>query len=127
MRCQTRPFEQLRRLGALAFIAASLGLAAPASAGSLFQDEVHADSFGNLVIYSPAGYKRIVVGKGHLAAEMQQYGDAGEEFDDGDVRPLRGPYVEYASCRRAGVLLHGRSFMYGLPSNVVPVLQHPCH
>ncbi len=126
MRRHTQSIMQLWRLGALALCAATFAMAVPASAGSLFQDEVHADSFGNLVIYSPAGYKRIVVGKGHMAPQLQQYGDARQDIDENGAGLPRGPYVEYASCRRAGVLLRGRSFMYGLPNNVLPVLESPC-
>ncbi|MEQ9181500.1 MAG: hypothetical protein RIF44_22705, partial [Nitratireductor sp.] len=49
---------------------------APAAAGGLY-DRVYADSFGNLVIRSPSGYKRIVVGQGHLAKELGEYSRAG--------------------------------------------------
>lgn len=97
--------------------------ARPAAAGG-YADRVHADSFGNLIIHSAAGYKRIVVGQGHLAEELADYsrGDAPEVVY---LEPsTRGGAVR--RCRSQGVLLHGRSYMYGLPDNVVPVLKHPC-
>ena len=109
------------------FLAATAGSIATSSAvlaGGL-HDHVYADSFGNLIIRSPAGYKRIVVGQGHLAQELAAYTRTGsadvvylDETDDayGYERP----------CRAPGVLLHGRSYMYGLADNVVPVLRHPC-
>ncbi|PSM19146.1 MULTISPECIES: hypothetical protein [Nitratireductor] len=96
--------------------------AAPATAGGLY-DRVYADSFGNLVIRSPSGYKRIVVGQGHLAEELGEYSRAGAGpeivYSDEAVRVRR-------DCRRHGVLLKGRSYMYGLPDNTVPVLVGPC-
>ncbi len=55
----------------------AVAVASPAAASDLYGERVHADSFGNLVIYSPAGYKRIVVGKGYLAPEFARlHGDA---------------------------------------------------
>lgn len=95
---------------------------APSAAGGLY-DRVYADSFGNLVIRSPSGYKRIVVGQGHLAKELGEYSRAGA-----------GPEIIYydeadrvrRDCQRHGVLLKGRSYMYGLPDNTVPVLVGPC-
>jgi len=108
--------------------AAALLLAVAASAGTAaaggYSDRVHADSFGNLIIRSPAGYKRIVVGQGHLAEELAAYARAGEP----EVVYLDAPSGDgiVRRCRSQGVLLHGRSYMYGLPDNVVPVLRHPC-
>ena len=108
----------------LAATAGSIATSSAVLAGGL-QDHVYADSFGNLIIRSPAGYKRIVVGQGHLAQELAAYTRTGsadvvylDETDDayGYERP----------CRAPGVLLHGRSYMYGLADNVVPVLRHPC-
>ena len=48
--------------------------AADALAWSRFHDYVYANSFGNLVIQSPNGYKRIVVGQGHLAGSCPYEG-----------------------------------------------------
>ena len=56
----------------------AVGLAAPALAGARHHDRVYADSFGNLVIDSAAGYKRILVGEGKLAKELSDYTSAGQ-------------------------------------------------
>ncbi|RWF97389.1 MAG: hypothetical protein EOQ38_24205, partial [Mesorhizobium sp.] len=50
---------------AVATLAAlATAIAVPAEAGLRHHDRVYADSFGNLVIDSAAGYKRIIVGEG---------------------------------------------------------------
>ena len=103
---------------------AAFTLAVPAAAGGLYHEHAYADSFGNLVVYAPSGYKRIVVGKGYLADRVASA--AGEEGSD-VVRLHRAPdhhtYVRRGEC---AVLLHGRSYMYGLPDNVVPVPAKGC-
>jgi len=48
---------------ALAIALATGGLTAAADAASRYRDHVYADSFGNLIVYSRAGYKRIVVAR----------------------------------------------------------------
>lgn len=103
--------------------------AGSAMAGDSHREKVHADSFGNLVIYSPAGYKRIVVGAGYLAEELRAAQAAIGE-------PIGEPEVVYYEdnrydrprirCNRKPVLLHGRSYMYGLPDNVVPTPAGNC-
>jgi len=102
----------------------ALAMAAPAAADSFYRDHAYADSFGNLVVYSPAGYKRIVVGKGYLAARLAS---AGESDGPHVVRLHRAlghhTYIRRGEC---AVLLHGRSYMYGLPDNVVPVPAKDC-
>lgn len=106
-----------------ALVLSCLAFAGSAAAGG-YHDRVHADSFGNLIIYSPAGYKRIVVGQGHLAQDLADYTRGGVP-DVVYLEPAREDRV-VRRCRSQGVLLHGRSYMYGLPDNVVPVLEHPC-
>lgn len=111
------------RASAAALLLAVVACAGTAAAGG-YSDRVHADSYGNLIIRSSAGYKRIVVGQGHLAEELAAYSGAGEPkvvYLD----PPAGDRI-VRRCRSQGVLLHGRSYMYGLPDNVVPVLRHPC-
>ncbi|MFC6488182.1 hypothetical protein [Nitratireductor sp. GCM10026969] len=108
--------------GCLLLAAALAAMAAPASAGG---ERTYGDSYGNLVIHSPAGFKRILVGKGHHADRLA-YHD----------RPPKRVYLEeedgalYLRKRRPGcrhgVLLHGRSYMYGLPDHVVPVPTASC-
>lgn len=113
-----RQFRFARSLTLLA-AATLLATAATASAGGL-GETVYADSFGNLIVYSPGGYKRIVVGRGYLAERLAHGAPAGPKVvyleEDGGRLYLR----ERKRCRY-GVRLHGRSYMYGLPDNVVPV------
>lgn len=110
----------------IAAVAVTVLSAAAASAGGIYKEHVYADSFGNLVVDSAAGYKRIVVGKGYLADELA----ANNRADGPKVvyfdRPQRAHErrAYHPRHRRSchGVLLHGRSYMYGLPDNVVPEL-----
>lgn len=102
----------------------ALAMAAPAAADSFYREHAHADSFGNLVVYSSAGYKRIVVGKGYLA---NQIASTGESKGPHVVRLRRVPgHYIYDRRGECAVLLHGRSYMYGLPDNVVPVPAKDC-
>jgi hypothetical protein len=82
--------------------------------GGRYRDRVYADSFGNLVVYSPSGYKRIVVGEGHMARRMGAHRSGPDVvyLDEADRVPF------YRGC--PAVLLKGRSYMYGLPDHVVP-------
>ncbi|RWO57730.1 hypothetical protein [Mesorhizobium sp.] len=105
---------------AIVLVAVAIGFAAPARAGT--RDRVYADSFGNLVIESAAGYKRILVGEGELAKEMSDYVGAGrpkivyqDEPDD----------VSSRDCYRPPVFVKGRSYMYGLSDGEMPELS-PC-
>ena len=41
--------------------------------GAAYHDHVYSDLFGNLVIQSPNGFKRIIVGQGHLANKLKKY------------------------------------------------------
>jgi hypothetical protein len=100
------------------------GLAsAPALAGGL-HDHVYADSFGNLIIHSPAGYKRIIVGEGHMADQLSGYTDAdGPDvvyFDEADR------VVDAGECYRPPWLLKGRSYMYGFDQGEIPFQGGPC-
>ncbi len=99
-----------------------LAPAADALAWGRYRDHVYADSFGNLVIQSPSGYKRIVVGQGHLAKELSRY----ERTGDSDVVYLDqdGGDRLYRDCYRPPHLWKGRSYMYGLPDGEIP--QAPC-
>jgi hypothetical protein len=106
---------------AAALIAGSAALAvAPADART--RDRVYADSFGNLVIESAAGYKRILVGEGKLAKELSDYVGTGqpevESYRESDSRVGR-------DCYRPPVFVKGRSYMYGLSDGEMPELS-PC-
>jgi hypothetical protein len=105
-------------------LAATGGLAAgsTALAGGSHSDRIYADSFGNLVVHSRSGYKRIVVGQGHLAQELADYerprvaNDEVVYFDDDDGA------IVLRECWRPAVLLKGRSYMYGLEDGELPDL-----
>lgn len=113
------------RLSELSFLplaaALALGvLASPAEAGSA-RDRIYADSFGNLVVHSRSGYKRIVVGQGHLAGDLVAYEEAGRAQDD--VVYLYDDEGEVVrECWKPAVLLKGRSYMYGLEDGELPDL-----
>ena len=95
--------------------------AAPAEAGLRHHDRVYADSFGNLVIDSAAGYKRIIVGQGRLAKQLSDYTSAGQPpviYDESDN--ASGP-----GCYQPPVFVKGRSYMYGLSDGEMPNLS-PC-
>lgn len=109
------------RLAALVVSASAVALAVPALAGSRHQDRVYADSFGNLVIDSAAGYKRILVGEGRLAKQLSYYTGAGQPkvIYENDSDELSG------DCYRPPVFVKGRSYMYGLSDGEMPELS-PC-
>ena len=112
----------LAGLAGSAMLAVSLGVGA-AAAGSFEHDHVYADSFGNLVIDSAAGYKRIIVGQGHRAKEVASYTDT-------NVKIVYADRTESASagedCYRAPALIKGRSYMYGFDQGVIPFQGGPC-
>ena len=58
------------RFAALMVAASVVGLAAPALAGARHLERVYADSLGNLVIDSAAGYNLILVGEGNLSKQL---------------------------------------------------------
>lgn len=97
----------------------AFGLSMPVQAESSYSDRIYADSFGNLVVHSRSGSKRIVVGQGALAQELADY-----------VRP-QDRNIAYAEsgeesvpyeCWKPAVLLKGRSYMYGLEDGELPDL-----
>lgn len=99
--------------------ALTVAAAGPALAGG-HKDRVHADSFGNLVIHSAAGYKRIIVGQGEAA---DGYNQTGSYYEPEHPRVVyRGERVreERVRCRRPPHRWQGRGYMYGLPDHVVP-------
>lgn len=111
----------MRRLSC--FIAAAgfaAAFAAPASAGD-GRDRVYADSFGNLVIHSSAGYKRIIVGMGEVA---HSYNLTGSYYEPADPQVVyldeerAAPQVR--RCSRPPHVWHGRAHMYGLKDGEIP-------
>ena len=103
-------------------VLAAIVLVQPAAAGFVepATERAYADSYGNLVILSPAGYKRILVGQGHLA-ERHGSGPRVVYLDDQQYR-VRNVY----RCVRQPAIVHGRSYMYGLPQGAVPIIAGPC-
>ena len=103
--------------------ALTLGLAAPSLADYYGNDDVYADSFGNLVIEGASGYKRIVVGEGHQAKQLSESTGNGpniiyaNRFDD---------TISERDCYRPPVLVKGRSYMYGFDQGVIPLQGGPC-
>ena len=111
------------RLAALVLAASAAVFTAPSLAGPRHRDHVYADSFGNLVIESAAGYKRIIVGEGGLAKKLAEYTGAGQPdiayADESDE------VADGRDCYRPPVLVKGRSYMYGLSDGEMPEL-NPC-
>jgi hypothetical protein len=105
----------------LAALLAAGSFAVPAQAGGS-HDRIYADSFGNLVIHSRSGYKRIVVGQGHLAGELRAYERTGGSQDDVVyLDEINGDGL-VRECWKPAVLLKGRSYMYGLEDGELPDL-----
>lgn len=118
--------------------AAAIATAGPAAAWE--RDRAYADSFGNLVIESAAGYKRILVGEGREASRLSGYLAAGQENDiayTDDTSYVDGAdtsaYVDDADqvassedCYRPPVLVKGRSYMYGFDQGEIPLQGGPC-
>lgn len=109
----TTGLNRLSALPAIAVTALVLALG-PASAGKYLKERFYDDSFGNLIIISPSGYKRIVVGKGYVAAEMEA-----ERRADAAYVPKGAPPA-YRHCYRPPVLWKGRGYMYGLADGEIP-------
>jgi len=97
------------------------GFIAPAGAGSS-PDLIYADSFGNLIVESAAGYKRIIVGQGHRVRQLAQYMRSNERRHT--IYP--DDTVAQDDCWRPPVLVKGRSYMYGFDQGVIPMQGGPC-
>jgi hypothetical protein len=105
-------------LSAAAALAVTACLSATASAGGLYKEQVYADSFGNLVIHNPSGYKRIIVGQGHVA---DAYNLTGSYYEPEVVYLDEEKFNRDARrCYRPPYRWQGRGYMYGLPDHVVP-------
>jgi hypothetical protein len=95
-------------------LAAGMALTSPAAAGGS-HDRVYADSFGNLIVESSTGYKRIIVGEGASARKLAAYtGSTGPK-----VVYLDEPRAQ-RHCYRPPMLLKGRSYMYGFSEGEIP-------
>lgn len=107
-----------------ACVGAAVALSAASPAAAWDRDLIYADSFGNLVIETVAGYKRIVVGEGHEAARMQKLSDAGEPENTMGYDQYDGAVA--GNCYRPPVLVKGRSYMYGFDQGEIPLQGGPC-
>lgn len=113
------------RLSALSGLVVAAGLLSAAVAAQAgYRDHVSADSYGNLVIYSAAGYKRIVIGQGELAGELSAYVRDGRDGEASRTSVARERTRN--DCTRGPAFVKGRSYMYGLPDGVMPDLHGPC-
>ncbi|KFB08708.1 hypothetical protein [Nitratireductor basaltis] len=109
--------------GALA-LAAFFTASASGVAGDRADALVYADGYGNLVIHAASGFKRIIVGEGHRLDAVVP-----DQAEEPEVVYLDDTSTTERSYRRRcpyGVLVKGRSYMYGLPDNALPVLRADC-
>lgn len=110
------------RLFALAAMSAAVAIAAVAQASAWDHDRVYADSFGNLVVESAAGYKRIIVGEGKHAKELADFTRSHEPrvvtYDDANT--------VVTDCYRPPALVKGRSYMYGFDEGEIPFQGGDC-
>jgi len=105
----------------------AFGAVSPAAAWD--RDLIYADSFGNLVIESAAGYKRIVVGQGHEAARLQKLSDAGQPentYHEPDAYDAQDVVAVQDECYRPPVLVKGRSYMFGFDQGEIPLQGGRC-
>lgn len=109
-------------------IAAVITTILPVQAGGRAHDHVYADSFGNLVIDSAAGYKRIVVGQGEHVRDVSKYLESGQP--DVEVvyadRDDENSVVYDRGCYRPPALIKGRSYMYGFDQGEIPFQGGDC-
>jgi hypothetical protein len=91
--------------------AATVALSAGAAQAGRVKERIYDDSFGNLIILSPSGYKRIVVGMGHIAVEMEA---------ERRAQYSGGREVQRERCWHEPVLWKGREQMWGLADGEVP-------
>ncbi len=111
--------------GAAAF-AGLLFLSGGAEAGRIGELS-YSDSFGNLVVLSPSGYKRVLVGQGDLAPSGTATTPDVIYFDE-RVHPTsqhRFPEAAYR-CSGGAAVYRGRGYMYGLSRDEVAVLRNGC-
>jgi hypothetical protein len=107
---------RFRVLGA-AVAAAAVALSVGAAQAGRVKERIYDDSFGNLIILSPSGYKRIVVGMGHIAVEMEA---------ERRAQYSGGHEVRREHCWREPVLWKGREQMWGLADGEVPTPPLTC-
>jgi ABC-type Fe3+-hydroxamate transport system substrate-binding protein len=81
-----------------AAIAAMLSVAVSSAEAGQRRDRVYADSFGNLIVDSAAGYKRIIVGQGSQIKELSKYLNRGQpsvvEYQDENIDTRYDNYLD---------------------------------
>lgn len=101
---------------------------------------IYADNKGNLVVVKPGSYKQILVGQGKLADSIKKAMETPEPASDEGKKPTviylnanQGQDEQYqqidasvGECIGGATVIHGRSFMYGVPRNVTPVINNAC-
>jgi hypothetical protein len=105
----------------------SIGLAAFATAAfadNRIRDLTYADTFGNIIIDSASGYKRIVVGQGRIARRLAE-GPRKSEPKIAQSEP-GAPMPGEPYCYAPPVLVKGRSYMYGFSEGILPTLGASC-
>ncbi len=101
----------------------AISLRSSIAAAAWGRDVIYTDSFGNLVIESAAGYKRILVDEGHEAARMKISSDAGQPEHTYDAPEN---LVAAQGEGHRPVLVKGRSCMCGFDQGEIPLQGGPC-
>jgi len=78
--------------------AVTLSVAVSSTEAGQRRDHVYADSFGNLVVDSAAGYKRIIVGQGSQIKELSKFLNQGQppvvEYEDENIDTRYDNYLD---------------------------------
>lgn len=114
-----RPYLALIAIVPLALAAAATSSVAAGSPGN---ERVYADSFGNLIIDSAVGYKRILVGEGRSARKLANFTGSRPRviYLDGQDQSTSG------NCYQPPMLIRGRSYMYGFFEGEIPQIGLRC-
>jgi hypothetical protein len=130
-----------RVLGAALAITALSPAAISADMKQKFEGHyVYADNKGNLIVVKPGSYKQILVGQGKLADSIKNAMGTPEPATDKGRQPTviylnasqneneqyRQIDASVGECQGGATIIHGRSFMYGIPRNVTPVIGNSC-
>jgi hypothetical protein len=141
------PIKQIVLPVAARVLGAALAIAAltPAATSAGMEQKidghyVYADGKGNLVVVKPGSYKQILVGQGKLADSIEKVMGTPVRTADNGPKPTviylnahldqdeqyRQIDASVGECIGGATVIHGRSFMYGIPRNVTPVINNSC-